>query len=576
MIETAPEVFLYHSLRGLAHLGSPLTSRVAFPVDCYLLGPMPIYHSQLQRAVYLSAVSLLLLLVALIAITCHPDLLPYRDSGVFLYMGQRMLAGDVPYRDIVDHKGPLLYLLNAVGLAISGGAVWGIWLLQVVGLTCATLKLHRVLTSNFGLLSATVAMLLCWPVILVTIEGGNLTEVYSIPLQVAAIALCLRTFTKQEAHSSTEFFLLGVVLALSGLLRPINFGTPLIAASAALFGCTPTLRRKCAALLFLGALSPVAISLGYFAVNGALDEFIDLYIRYNLFYAGSGASALGPVSQVESARFGWALITAPGLSVILLLAVVSGLNVPTSKKNHRQRLTVIAVIALLLEFLFALISGTQRPHYFLMVVVPLSAACAAGIAFAVHLLARALSARIRLRGVLVLALIIALLIHPIRTKVAPAFAGIGNLDRTTASFVAQELRDTTQQYEYLLVWGAEATLNFLAKKPSPSQFVYLYPLMQCRASSAEMQILIERFTRDVIEAKPILIDASSTNPRIVPLRSSLREPWFIKRDRCGLKPSFAPLLSFIDSEYHELYVLPGTRWRVLAPNARRAPKKGGN
>lgn len=531
---------------------------------------MPIYHSQLQRAVYLSALSLLLLLVALIAISCHPSLIPYRDSGVFLYIGQRMLAGDVPYREIADHKGPLLYLINAAGLAISGGAVWGVWLVQLLGLTWATLKLHRILVANFGLLSATVGMLLCWPSILVTIEGGNLSEVYSIPLQVASLALCLRTFTKQESKSSTEFFLLGVVLALSGLLRPINIGTPLIALGAALFGCTPASRGRCAACLLFGALTPVAISLGYFAANSALNEFLDLYIRYNLFYAGSGASALGQVSQIEAAKFGWALIAAPGLTAILILAAVSGLNVPTAKQNHRQRLTIVAIVALLLEFLFAIISGTQRPHYFLMVVVPLSAASAAGIAFAIHLLARVLPTRVKLRGILVLTLAIVLLLHPMRTKVAPAFSGIGNLDRTTANFVAEELRETTKQYEHLLVWGAEATLNFLAKKPSPSKFVYLYPLMQCRGSADEMQTIIESFTRNVMGKKPILIDASSTNPRIIPLRATMRNSWFAQRDRCGLKESFTPLLNFIDSDYHELYVLPGTRWRVLAPNVRRA------
>jgi uncharacterized membrane protein len=31
---------------------------------------------------------------------------PARDSGVFLYIGWRMLHGDIPYLDVWDHKPP--------------------------------------------------------------------------------------------------------------------------------------------------------------------------------------------------------------------------------------------------------------------------------------------------------------------------------------------------------------------------------------------------------------------------------------------------------------------------------------
>src|SRR3954447_17879480 len=36
------------------------------------------------------------------------------DSGIFLYVGQRLLHGDVLYRDIADNKPPLIYWLNAL------------------------------------------------------------------------------------------------------------------------------------------------------------------------------------------------------------------------------------------------------------------------------------------------------------------------------------------------------------------------------------------------------------------------------------------------------------------------------
>ena len=44
---------------------------------------------------------------------------PAEDSSVFLYIGKRMLEGKLPYRDLFDHKGPILYLIEVLGLRLS-------------------------------------------------------------------------------------------------------------------------------------------------------------------------------------------------------------------------------------------------------------------------------------------------------------------------------------------------------------------------------------------------------------------------------------------------------------------------
>src|ERR671918_83423 len=56
--------------------------------------------------------------------------LPSRDSGVFLYMGWRFLNGDIPYRDIWDHKPPLIYFVDALGIALTPHSLWGVWVLR--------------------------------------------------------------------------------------------------------------------------------------------------------------------------------------------------------------------------------------------------------------------------------------------------------------------------------------------------------------------------------------------------------------------------------------------------------------
>src|SRR5580765_7577165 len=58
--------------------------------------------------------------------------LPSRDSGVFLYVGWRFLNGDIPYRDVWDHKPPLIYFVDALGLTLTPHSLWGVWFLQFI------------------------------------------------------------------------------------------------------------------------------------------------------------------------------------------------------------------------------------------------------------------------------------------------------------------------------------------------------------------------------------------------------------------------------------------------------------
>jgi hypothetical protein len=56
---------------------------------------------------------------------CPPYSALSNDVEVFRYMGLAISKGLIPYRDIFDHKPPLIYFFNYIGL-LSGGA-WGFW-----------------------------------------------------------------------------------------------------------------------------------------------------------------------------------------------------------------------------------------------------------------------------------------------------------------------------------------------------------------------------------------------------------------------------------------------------------------
>lgn len=83
-------------------------------------------------------VTLLLVLasVGLSLLYCPPVDAFYDDIEIFRYLGRLIRAGGVPYRDVFDHKPPLIYFLNIAG-------PWGVWLINTALVLTATLLFLR-------------------------------------------------------------------------------------------------------------------------------------------------------------------------------------------------------------------------------------------------------------------------------------------------------------------------------------------------------------------------------------------------------------------------------------------------
>ena len=90
-------------------------------------------------------------------------------------MGKVILQGGMPYRDAFDHKGPLMYLINALGLLIS--PKYGVWLLELATVFVVLLfvyKLARMLECTP--LTSGVAVVLSMLSMFNYFNWGNVTE----------------------------------------------------------------------------------------------------------------------------------------------------------------------------------------------------------------------------------------------------------------------------------------------------------------------------------------------------------------------------------------------------------------
>ena len=61
----------------------------------------------------------------------------WTDTNIYFTIGRGMTRGLMPYRDLFDHKGPLVFMLYALGAAISDTSFIGVFILEALSLAAA-------------------------------------------------------------------------------------------------------------------------------------------------------------------------------------------------------------------------------------------------------------------------------------------------------------------------------------------------------------------------------------------------------------------------------------------------------
>jgi hypothetical protein len=83
-----------------------------------------------------------------------------------------------------------------------------------------------------------------------------------------------------------------------------------------------------------------------------------------------------------------------------------------------------------------------------------------------------------------------------------------------AQDTAQYLRQHTTSEDYVLVWGFQALVNFLADRRSPTRFIFNYPLTFDQPESEFRIQARRRFLKDLTDRRPayIVLVTNDVNP----------------------------------------------------------------
>jgi hypothetical protein len=282
--------------------------------------------------------------------------LPLADSSVFIYIGNAMKHGQVPYRDVFDHKGPLLYLINSLGLSI--GSFAGIWLIEVILMEVSIVFCYKTARLFVDTICSFLSTFILFILLSEFYDRGNYTEEYALPLIFISLYLFSKYFINEYAMTRLATYACGVCFGSVLMIRP-NMVALWITFFGFIFFHAIFLRNYRLAgrysLYFVsGAITVIIPFANYLCSNGAWNDFISQYIVFNLQYSSSNLR-----SRLEA----FVIFSNVWLFGVAVVFYIYNLQLKKSISNHLLLYSLVSLFFISVNFALVCMSGRQYLHY---------------------------------------------------------------------------------------------------------------------------------------------------------------------------------------------------------------------
>lgn len=301
------------------------------------------------------------------------------DEASFLWYGTVLNAGGIPYRDIFEPKGPVIFFANALGLSLFGLSNFQFRIVPTAVAIASIFLLYLALLKR---------QILHWVSLLVAIQvalwllardfhdtGLNDTETYGFALTL--IGLSLGFLARSARLQSTRAVLhigSGIVLGVAVLTKELFVFS--VVPAWLFLGFREDNRRfdwRSLVLSASGVILTAAVFIGYLVSHSALrGYFHELEFARRLaadYYADIGR--FPKITGISVVSNSWRMLheelyNLDHLAFVLTLCAVAWVTHWVTKAAINPRRVSVAVIAVLLGIVAISVGYCFWKHYFLM------------------------------------------------------------------------------------------------------------------------------------------------------------------------------------------------------------------
>jgi hypothetical protein len=442
-----------------------------------------------ERALYTPAVRKLPWVIAVLAcgvvlrLPTFAQPLLSDDEAIYAATADAMRRGELLYRDVVDHKPPLIYHVYRAGFGLFGPyQTHGAHLLVVLAVVATGLLLWRLgARGPLGFLGGAVTALL-WFIFSTTWHdydtlAANCELFLLVPQTLAAVAV-MAAFDRPAGRARLALHLaVGVLIGVAALFK-YQALTFLGVSLGMLFygGLISRESRKdvapAIALQLVGAVLPAAAYLIYAAVLGNAGDAIT-WFRFNFSYLDAGLTGFAALARGARRLFFIGGVALVPYALGIAGAVVTARSLLRVWRPHRSRgprlatvpRDVMALLWLVTSAVAVCAGGRFFGHYFHLLLPPLCLLAAGNF---LHLWRGSVAAR---RWLVALCAVPALIFLALATVSRPLAA---RLDFVEPDYrpVAARIAALSPPNARVFVWGNSPQLYVLARRRMGTRFSF--------------------------------------------------------------------------------------------------------
>ncbi len=403
--------------------------------------------------------------------------LPDIDSSVFQVMGKGMLEHKIMYKELFDHKGPIVYIINALAFMTSNN--YGLFIIETIIFYIGTIFVYKTSRIVLSKKTSIIVNLLYMLISFRYFYGGNFTEEYSITLMSIAMYFIIKILQNKEIDKKLYWIMIGATFTINLLIKPtyisiwIAFGIVQLIA----FIKDKKIKEliKSIGYMLIGILIISVPIIFYLIINNDIKDFIDAYIGMNMKYSDSSI-------QKRIIKFK-ELTTRYKYNQYLLLMLISNIAIIFNKKiNKRTKnfITLFAVISLVLT--------AWAPNVYSHYLIQLSPAISLEVIFLFYLIEQKLKEKEILQNKIIRQLpvnfiyicvifFVTLNVFNITTKANGIFSKKIKKDQLVID-KASEINNYLDEDDKILVLGSSSYYYLLFNKQPEFKYFFQYPLIR--------------------------------------------------------------------------------------------------
>lgn len=488
-------------------------------------------------------VLLVITLVVSLNLTSNPfsERLPRHDSSMFTYFGFAMNKGQIMYKDIFDHKGPLIFFLNYLGVVLSINQFAGVYLIEILCIflffyfSFKTAKLW--LPSLLALIPIGVQAV----ILSLFLEGGNFTEEYALPFISFSLYCFIKFYKNNKQITALEIFFISLSMGAVFLLRPnmiiVWAVFCLIIFIDLLINKNYQFLLKIITLFFGGLLTAIFPFIIYLGKEGALSQAIFQSLTFNFKYLDSiSGREEGIVKLLETISSNYILI----LGAYLLISFVYRRKKLTGNDKY---IYLGSVLSLCLSFIASAMSGRNYTHY-LMIILPT-------LTIPITLLLKDFSFKVKQNSLFFMSatFLVIVYFHQIYISynyiyetniVAADYSDEMNI-REKRSLALEKEVNTIKEVANVIKENTVETDKIYAHRTGGN----LYLLSKRLSSVKYFNLPAVNINENEVIGKDFFNEIKAANTKIIILRSA-----FADQEKIGVEKEF---YNFVNSNYHEIY-----------------------